>query len=126
MRSSFLQDGKPSRSIGRVRTFVDTSIDFGLDDVADIFVDTWWNGHVSKYPGLVFDDRHAYWREEVLTESTSLRIVPRKSLVLNAHEVVHEFAFLWPKEIAGVNSIYDSATFCGVSTGGNEWRGIGG
>jgi len=30
--SSFLKDCKPSRSVGRVRTLVDTCVDFGFND----------------------------------------------------------------------------------------------
>jgi len=124
--ASFLQDGKPSRSIGRVRSLIDTSVDFGLNDFADILVDTWRDGHISKYPGFVFDNGHEYWREEVFVESTSLGIVPGKSLVLDAHEMMHELALLWPKEVTRVDSIYDGTVLCGISTGGDERRGIGG
>jgi len=126
VRSAFLQDGKPSRSIGRVRSLVDTGVDLGLNDFANFLVNARRYWHISKYPGLVLDDGHAYWREEVLAESTSLRIVPSKSLVLHTHKVMHELALLRPKEIARMDFIDQIATFEGISTGGYEWRGIGG
>jgi hypothetical protein len=40
--------------------------------------------------------------------------------------MMHELALLWPKEIVGMNSIYDIAILGGISTCGDERRGIGG
>jgi len=69
-RSSFLQDGKPSRSDRKSsharRQHRHRILVWMI--FADIFVDTWRNGHFAKYPGLVFDDRHDTGREEVFAE----------------------------------------------------------
>src|SRR5882724_2995358 len=126
VRSSFLQDGKPSRSIRRVRSLVDTGVNLGLNDFANFLVNARRYWHISKYPGLVLDDGHAYWREEVLAESTSLRIVPSKSLVFQTHKVMHELTLLQPKEITRMDFIDQIATFKGISTGGYKWRGVRG
>src|SRR5258705_5330311 len=92
VRSSFLQDGKPSRSIRQVRSLVDTGVDLGLNDFANFLVNARRYWHISKHPGLVLDNGHVYWREEVLAASTSLRIFPIKSLVLHTHKVMLEHA----------------------------------
>src|SRR5882762_7846160 len=85
--SPFLKDCKPSRSIGRVRTFVDTCVDFGFNDFTHLVVYSGWDRHVSKYPRLVFDDGHNDGWEEVLAESTSLGVIPCESHILDTHKM---------------------------------------
>jgi hypothetical protein len=50
----------------------------------------------------VRDNWYADWGKEVFAKLTALRVVPCESRVLHAHEVMHEIALGWPKEIVVV------------------------
>ena len=71
----------------------------------------------------MFDDWHNDWWEEVLVKVASLRVVPRESLVLDTHEVMHEFAFLRPKEVACMYFVDDRAVVDCIPSGRSERGG---
>jgi len=54
--ATFLEDGKPSRSIGGVGLLVYTCVDFSLDNLTHLFINARRYGHIAKYPRFVFDD----------------------------------------------------------------------
>jgi hypothetical protein len=73
----------------------------------------------------VFDDWHCYRGKEVFAELSSLQISPCEAKVLEAHKMVHEIVFAWPKEILFVNFVdyvmlLSCVPFCWF-----EWRGMG-
>ena len=70
--AALLEDHKPSRPIGRVGSLIDTCVDFSLNNLTHLVVNARRNGHIAKYPRLVFDDRHDDWRKEVFSKSTAL------------------------------------------------------
>jgi hypothetical protein len=61
-------------------------------------VDSWWYRHVVKNPGDLFGDRHANRWEEVLAERAFLCLIPRESVLVNHHEMMHESLFLGGEE----------------------------
>ena len=75
-------DCKPMQLVGGIRRLIDSSGDLGFDELAHFVIDAWWNQNIALNPGLVFDNRHIYWRKEVLAETSAFRIVPGKSHLL--------------------------------------------
>ena len=65
-----------------------TSVHLRLNDFADLIVDTRQYHNVSLNPGGVCNDGDFDGREEVLTEVTTLRVIPSKPFVLERHEMV--------------------------------------
>lgn len=97
----FLNDTEPTRSIRRVRRFVDSGVDLPPDDFADFVIDARRDGDIALYPRGVRD----YWefdgRKEVGSKGSALRVVPSEHLVVETHEVVDDVAFGGPKEGMG-------------------------
>jgi hypothetical protein len=85
----FLDNCKPARSVGQVRSLINAGVDFSSDNVADLVIESRQNGHIAKYPWFVFNYWHKDWWKEVLTKATTFGIIPGKALVLEAHEMVH-------------------------------------
>ena len=95
-RAVLLDDAEPSRPIRRIRRLVYSCRDLSLDLPADFFVDPRWDRYVALNPGLVVDHRDLDWGEEIFAKSSALCVIPRETLVLYAHKMVHERALSWP------------------------------
>jgi len=70
--TAFLEDCKPSQSIGRVRRLIYSGVDFDVNKSAHFIINPRWDRHVLKNPGLVFNDGHDDQREEVFSKATTL------------------------------------------------------
>ena len=64
------------------------SIHLCPNDFADLIIDTWQYWNVSLNPGGVCDDVDFDRQEEVLTEVTTLGVVPSEPFILERHEMV--------------------------------------
>src|ERR1700676_1075911 len=93
--ASFLDDGEPSRLVRGIRWFIDTCVDFSLNDSTHLVVYSRWDRHIAEHPWLVFDNGHDYWWKELFAKSSSLGIVRSDAFVLDTHEMVHKFSFGW-------------------------------
>jgi len=93
-----------------------------LYDLADFIVDARWNGHVTYYPWFVLHRRHLYWWKEVLSEVTALFVIPRETVLVYAHEIMHEVTLCWPKEVIGMDIVDIIFALEGVSASGLKRR----
>ena len=59
-----------------------------LNDFADLIIDTRRYQNVSLNPGGMCDDRNFDGWKEVLTEVTTLGVIPSKPFILERHEVM--------------------------------------
>ena len=57
-------------------------------------------------------------------KATMLSVIPGETLVLYAHEMVHEVAFGWPEEGHVVDFVDVVALLSGVASGGYKWWGV--
>jgi hypothetical protein len=55
---------------------------------------------IPYYPWLMRNGRHLDWRKIVFAKVSALGVVPCKSVLVEAHKVVHKIPFCGPKEIA--------------------------
>ena len=83
-----LENEEPARSVGRVRGLVNTSVDFLLDNLANLIVEASRNGDVPLDPGDVRDGGHNHGWEEVFAEATSFAIRPRERTLEVSHKHV--------------------------------------
>jgi hypothetical protein len=118
----FLEDAKPSGTIGRIRRLIYSSGDFMPYDFADFLVYTRRYGDVALNPRSVGHDREFYWREEVRSKSTSFRIVPCEAFILFAHKIVHEITFLGPQKSFGMSFVDTLTSFFSISACGGKGR----
>ena len=58
-----LQDTEPLRPVRRVRGLVNSGVDLPLDDLADLVVDSGWNGDWTLHPDLMRNHRNVDRRE---------------------------------------------------------------
>ena len=89
-----LENAEPTRAIGRVRGLVNASVDFLLDNLADLIVEASRDGNVPLDPRDVRDSGHNNWREEVFAEATSFAIRPRERTLEVHHKRVQKLEFL--------------------------------
>lgn len=70
--------------------------DFLPDDIADFFVDAWWDGNVAFNPGGVRDDGEVDWGKEIFSKHSTFFVVPCEAGFVVSNEVVHKSSFFWP------------------------------
>jgi hypothetical protein len=126
LAAALMKDSKPAGSVGQVQLFVDSGGDLFANDVENSIVDSWWYWHVLKNPGDVFSDQHANQWVEVLAEQSFLCLVPGESVLVNHHEMMHEYLFLGGEEAVQVVLLDDVEAGLVVATGrrdvDREWR----
>ena len=119
LAAAFLDDGEPTRSIGRVGRFVCARRDLVAHNANDVVVDARRYWHVSECPGDVSDDRHSNWREEIFAERSFLRFVPCESVLMDHHEIVHELALFGCEEAVRMVLLDNVESGFVVSAGGS-------
>jgi hypothetical protein len=83
-----LRHWEPSALIGRVGRLIYSGVDFLLDNIADLLVDSSENVDVLLDPRYVRKDRELDRRKELFFEPPSLRVVLGERVVVQTHEVV--------------------------------------
>ena len=124
--SFFLCYTELARVIGGVGSLVYTGIHLCPNDFADLIVDTWWYQNISlNLVGVCNDGDFDRW-EEVLTEVTTLGVIPSEPFVLERHEMVEEVVFSGPEKARRMKVVSFVASLFSVATAGHkQWKDQG-
>lgn len=86
--SVFLLYGKPTRPVRGIGWLIDSGVNLGAYNLANLGVNAWGYRNVLLNPRNVRNGRDFYWGEEFAFETASFFVCPSEAFILLDHKMV--------------------------------------